>query len=320
MRDYAKVAPQFWIGKTGKSLRSKGMEAQVVAMYLITCPHSNMLGMYYIPMMYIAHETGLGFEGASKGLARAIEAGFCSYDHDSEVVWVHEMAFYQIAPALEGKDKRIAGVQNEYDAVPDNPFLERFFEKYAGPFKIERKRVSELSETSPFQATLEGLASQEQEQEQEQKQEKEQKTHVEQQAARPRFSDDVDRVFEFWKQEANSPRSKLDDKRRKAIVARLKDGFSAADLCKAVSGCLKTPHNIGMNEAGQKYIDIELICRSTSNVERFMRNDDNPPVPQGKQARVEAINQAAVDEFLKDSGGIFGGSGERVIDGEVVNG
>lgn len=92
MRDYAKVAPQFWIGATGKALRKAGAEAQVVALYLLTSPHANMLGLYYLPTVYLIHETGLGEEGASKGLQRAIEAGFCSYDEASEVVWVHEMA------------------------------------------------------------------------------------------------------------------------------------------------------------------------------------------------------------------------------------
>lgn len=95
MRDYATVAPQFWLGKTGRELRKKGAEAQVVSFYLMTSPHANMLGLYYLPILYIAHETGLGLEGASKGLKSTIEAGFCSYDEDTEMVWVHEMAAYR---------------------------------------------------------------------------------------------------------------------------------------------------------------------------------------------------------------------------------
>lgn len=90
MRDYAKVGPKFWIGATGKKLRAAGPEAQIVALYLMTSPHANMLGLYYIPKMFIAHETGLGLEAASKGLQRGIEAGFCEYDEASEMVWVIE--------------------------------------------------------------------------------------------------------------------------------------------------------------------------------------------------------------------------------------
>lgn len=71
MRDYAKVSPRFWLGETGKELRKAGAEAQVVAFYLMTSPHANMLGLYYLPVLYLAHEnrawSGRGFEGASKG-------------------------------------------------------------------------------------------------------------------------------------------------------------------------------------------------------------------------------------------------------------
>lgn len=168
MREYSKVSPQFWIGATGKKLRKAGPEAQVVAMYLMTSPHANMLGLYYLPLMYIAHETGLGMEGASKGLQRAVEVGFCSFDEDSEVVWVHEMASYQIADELKPADKRCVGVQNEYDAVPANPFLAAFYDRYQAAFCMTRKRGYSPEIASPMEAPPKPLASQEQEQEQEQ--------------------------------------------------------------------------------------------------------------------------------------------------------
>lgn len=164
LRDYAKIAPQFWIGETGKALRKAGAEAQIVALYLMTNPHANMLGMYYLPMLYIVHETGLSEKGARKGLARAIEGGFCSYDEASEVVFVHEMARFQIGDRLQATDKRCAGVQNEYDQLPANPFLSAFYERYAGCFHMVRKREN----ASPIKAPSKPLRSQEQEQEQEQ--------------------------------------------------------------------------------------------------------------------------------------------------------
>ncbi|EAA8947744.1 hypothetical protein B6440_24925, partial [Salmonella enterica] len=79
MRDYATVSPQFWLGETGRKLRKEGAEVQVVAFYLMTSPHANMLGLYYLPILYLAHETGLDMEGAWKGLQRAISVDFCSY-------------------------------------------------------------------------------------------------------------------------------------------------------------------------------------------------------------------------------------------------
>lgn len=143
------------------------MEAQIVSLYLMTSPHSNMLGLYYCPIMFIAHETGLGFEGASKGLKSSIEAGFCAYDGDSEMVWVFEMAHYQIADSLSGKDLRIKGVQNEYDSLPQNPYLEAFFEKYGVAFCMSSMRKNTTQEKAEEQAPSKPLISQEQEHEQE---------------------------------------------------------------------------------------------------------------------------------------------------------
>jgi len=167
MRDYAKVSPHFWTGSTGKQLR-KCPESIVVAMYLMTCPHANMLGLYYMPLLYVAHETGLGMEGASKGLEWACNAGFCSYDETSEMVWVHEMARFQIAEKLKDTDKRSIGVQNEYNSLPSNPYLTRFFDKYSQAFCMTVKRGDSAKKLAENEAPWKPLASQEQEQEKEQ--------------------------------------------------------------------------------------------------------------------------------------------------------
>lgn len=170
MRDYGKVSPHFWTGTTGKKLRSSP-EAVIVALYLMTSPHANMLGLYYMPLLYVSHETGLGFEGASKGLRSACEAGFCSYDETSEMVWVHEMARFQVADSLKPADNRCKSVQKDYDSLPSNPFLMGFFDRYATAFCMTSRRGEIAKTNSPLQAPSNPLQSQEQEQEQEQDQE-----------------------------------------------------------------------------------------------------------------------------------------------------
>lgn len=152
MRDYAKVSPNFWTGKTGKDLRAKGPEAVIVALFLLTCPHANMLGMYWLPKLYIAHGTGLPLEGASKGLAWAIEGGFCHYDDATEMVWVVEMARFQVEPSLSPHDKRVIGVQREYDQLPENPFKSMFLERYAEAFHMAKPAGKGKGLRSPFKA------------------------------------------------------------------------------------------------------------------------------------------------------------------------
>lgn len=101
-----------------------------------------------------------------KGLAGAIEAGFCSYDADAEMVWVFEMAAYQVAEQLAANDNRCAGVQREYNDLPESLHLCGFYEKYASAFHMKTKRDF----GSPSEAPSKPLPSQEQEQEQEQEQ------------------------------------------------------------------------------------------------------------------------------------------------------
>lgn len=184
MRDYSKVGPQFWIGKTGKLLRKAGADAQLVGIYLITSPHANMLGLYYLAQETIAHETGLGIKRAQAGLKACINAGFCSYDEESEMVWVHEMAFYQIADRLVITDKRSKGVQNEYNQLPDNPFLARFFGKYSEAFGMTCLRGDFRTADRGIEGASKALASQEQEQAQEQEHEHEQ-AHAQAMIAQP---------------------------------------------------------------------------------------------------------------------------------------
>lgn len=174
MRDYAKVSPKFWTGETGQELARRGSEALVVALYLMTSPHSNMLGLYYQPVLYLAEESGLSPEGALKGLQVCKEVGFCDYDPVAKMVWVYEMASYQIASELSPKDLRCKGIQKEYTALPNNQFLGSFFDRYAARFNLTDRREyvvkgkgHQPSLLSPYEAPTKPRAGTEKEKEQE---------------------------------------------------------------------------------------------------------------------------------------------------------
>jgi hypothetical protein len=164
MRDYGKVSPQFWIGATGRALRGDP-EAQLVALYLMTSPHANMIGVFHCPLVYIVHETGLTSEGASKGLRRLIEADFCTYEAESEYVFVHQFAANQIGDTLDPKDNRAKAVDRELEKVPKGQCWRAFRARYAVPFNLPTLAAV----TAPTEAPSEPLRSQKQKQEQEQK-------------------------------------------------------------------------------------------------------------------------------------------------------
>ena len=149
MREFATFLPRFWVTGPGKKFRGDPA-AQLVTAYLFTAPGSNHIGIYYLPVSTISHDTGLIEEGAWKGLQRAIEGGFCLYDETSEHVFVVEMAKIQIlerAEALNPKDKKVKGIHKEVHKYRESVLYPEFFKRYRDAFYLE--------ELEPLQGGLE---------------------------------------------------------------------------------------------------------------------------------------------------------------------
>lgn len=136
MRDYARVAPTFWTKGSGKRLRGKP-DAQLLGLYLLTCSSANMLGLYYLPLVTLCHETGLTAAEARSALAVTSDAGFAHYDEEAELVWLPNGAAYQIGEGLALGDKRRMGLVRAVKPYLGHRFAVAFFEKYAEPYHLE---------------------------------------------------------------------------------------------------------------------------------------------------------------------------------------
>jgi len=158
MRDYGTVSPRFWRAGTGKRLRGDA-DAQVLALYLMTSPHSNMIGVYYCSVRAMSDETGIPFEGASKALRRLVDEGFCVVDEETDEVFVVQMAAHQIAERLEPKDNRCKSVARELALVDSPKLREAFLEVYREAFNVVTPPGSPVDNSpsdkglrSPFEA------------------------------------------------------------------------------------------------------------------------------------------------------------------------
>jgi len=171
MRDYGTVSAKFWIGNTGKILRGD-CQAQVLALYLITSPHSSMSGLYYCPTTYMAQDTGIPLEGASKALRKLINVGFCEYDEKMEMIFVIRMAQYQIGGNLSTKDKRRIGLIKELKKIPNTVLLKSFLKEYSELFNLNPAEFG-VDIHSPFEGAQMPLLSQDQDQDQDQEQDRE---------------------------------------------------------------------------------------------------------------------------------------------------
>lgn len=172
MRDYAKVSPRIWTGRLGKSLRGNE-PAQVLAMYLVTCPHANMIGLYHLPMEYICADTGLSkrrVDSAFKALARGLGGKpFALYDAENERVWVVEHARHEMngRNELSPRDNRIKGIADALRDHAISPLARAFADHYPEMYELAGRPLDDNAE-GPSKGVPKPLLMQEQEQEQEQ--------------------------------------------------------------------------------------------------------------------------------------------------------
>ena len=91
MRDYGRVQSRFWQSPDIKQLDET---AKLLALYLLTSPHANLVGCYYLPIDYIVADTRNPSERVREGLRKLENAGFCRFDQETEWIWVCRYVFW----------------------------------------------------------------------------------------------------------------------------------------------------------------------------------------------------------------------------------
>lgn len=98
-------------------------------------------------------------------------------------------------------------------------------------------------------------------------------------------------IFDHWRWAMNSPRSKMDDKRKTVILKALKL-YSAEDLKRAIDGCALSPFHMGANDRKEKYNGVDLIFRNADKIDGFIAKAERPPVAP----RQSGMNQTFHDK------------------------
>lgn len=87
MRDYGKVFSTFWTSATTRSLSEDG---RALALYLITSPHTNMIGVFRLPDGYVCEDLQWSSERVSKGFQNCLVNGFATRSEPSKWVVIHK--------------------------------------------------------------------------------------------------------------------------------------------------------------------------------------------------------------------------------------
>jgi hypothetical protein len=287
MRSYAQIVPTFWTRGSGKALRGKP-HAQVLALYLMTCPSGSMCGLFYLPKIMACHETGLTEKQFDSALADL--AGIAKYDPDAELVWLPGGARYQLGETLSAGDKRRRSLEKAASQFGPHPFAVDFFRMYSEPFHLtapwplpapspnsnsNSNRGAPSTAGCPIDAPSKGLPT------------------------KPDGASEIRlaayRIYEYWiKARGKSRRNLFTDERKRKVEARLRGGYTEDDLRRAIDGVARSPHHRGENDTGQVWDDLELICRDGKHVE--MLRD----MPDGgrNQLQQEKLPSAVTQESL----------------------
>ncbi len=111
--------------------------------------------------------------------------------------------------------------------------------------------------------------------------------------------DPVTKIFSHGQAVMNHPKAVLDKQRRRFIQQAMDNGYSADDLCQAITGCSLTPHNQGQNDRGERYDGLHLILRSADQIDRFIRNAQHPPKLLNKSEQRLSSNIQAAQTWLQ---------------------
>ena len=80
----------------------------------------------------------------------------------------------------------------------------------------------------------------------------------------------VTELFDYWKLVMNHPKAKLDNARKKKIIAAIKLGFSVDELKRAIDGCSKSPWYMGQNNDKRKYDGVSVVFKNAEKIEQFI--------------------------------------------------
>ena len=85
MREYGRVYTAFW---TNQDIRSLSDDGRLLALYLLTSPHTTLIGAFRLPDGYVSEDLQWGSERVAKGLGELFRIGFAKRCETTKWIWL----------------------------------------------------------------------------------------------------------------------------------------------------------------------------------------------------------------------------------------
>lgn len=147
-RTHNRISSRVWTGRTARVLRLHPPYVRVFQFWLMTNESTIVepYGLYHVDFDVAVLQIGGNVTRADLEAAMETLEGtdFCEFDHESEWVWIREMAAHQVLEnyqPLKERDWRVRSAQKFYEGLPDIEQLGPFYEHYADLLRLENKRT-----------------------------------------------------------------------------------------------------------------------------------------------------------------------------------
>ena len=273
------IVETFWTGTTGKAL-AQFPGAQRLALYLLTGPASNVIGLYRLDIKVAAKHLGMITAMVKEEMLVLEKLGFARFFDGW--VWVLEMARYQLGPKMKCSDNRVKHVQALVDAAADSPFVTEFTAKYGPTHCVKPPRGTTVDPAPVVEPKPEPKA-------------KKPPTPAAEAKVRTR-AEEIRAVVAHYKKYFPERFRKFDSGSPEwnKINARFEDKFTFEELCASIDGMMRSPFHQGDNDDGRKYDSLEICVRSRAKVEQFiaMPKAGEKPVLNKKNRRGQDAAQS----------------------------
>ena len=118
---YSKVFVKIWHSKDFRTLSEEG---KMIFLYLLTSPHRNMGGFYYLPLPYLCFDVGLDEERVSKAFEELTDKDMALYDYNTQVVLIKKWFCYN---PIENENQA-KGLNKQLAEVPKSRLFEPFID------------------------------------------------------------------------------------------------------------------------------------------------------------------------------------------------
>jgi len=226
---YTRVESRFW---QDEKMRTVSDDARYLMLYLLTSPHRNVLGFYFLPEPYACFDLGWTAERFRERLGELLRNGLVNYDETVHVVLIAN--FIKHNP-LENHNQVKSAVQ-KLDEIPKTPLLKNFYEAVK-KYSYDKSHYSSLLERlekrlgEPLPEPLpEPLGERFGKQEKEKEKEKEEEKEKEKEEEKEPLSVTCKRIVDYLNEKAGTQYKYTTRKTSELIQARLREGFVEDDF------------------------------------------------------------------------------------------